>query len=179
MNDPSLASQTTQISVQVPVGFNQPFLDTADYSGGDKSTIMLSYGYIPLLVAYSGVKAQLEQDVTANVESSPCNYVSKALYAYIKNKARRNLQYAPGDIIRTLIAVIDAFCDLEVIKRVYRVANTYRFLNRTLAETVVQATGFSFTKVQNNLSEILFRVNRLGKMLQSIHIPKGQTLFER
>lgn len=165
--------------MQIPVGINQPFLDSYEYKGGDKSSILLSYGYIPLLVAYSGIRTLDTSVVTTNVEASPCNYVSKALYAYIKNKARRNLQYAPGDIIRTLIAVVDAFCDLEVIKRVYRIANTYRFLNRTLAKTLIEASGFSFTNTEVNLSEILFRVNRLGKMLQTIHIPKGQTIYER
>lgn len=165
--------------MQIPIGINQPFVESKDYAGGDKTSILLAYGYIPLLVVYSGIVTDDPRTATTNVEAAPCNYVSKALYAYIKNKARRNLQYAPGDIIRTLIAVVDAFCDLEVVKRVYRIANTYRFLNRTLANRLIEATGFSFENTENNLSEILFRVNRLGKMLQTIHIPKGQTIYER
>lgn len=176
-----MATQTTQISTQIPIGINQDYVKLNTTTYGDGNAIVLSYGYMPVIAIYNDSVRDPNDasDEINHVSALPVNYVSKALYAYVKNAVRRNLNYAPADLIRTLYAVIDAYCDLECVKRVYRLANTYKFLNRTLADVMIKACGFNPNNVMENLSEVLFRVNRVGKMLQTIHIPKGQTIYDR
>lgn len=164
----------------IPIGLNQEVFDGSNNdSYGDGSAVFIAYSYYPVVAIYSSVPTGDPAEAKSSVIGSPINYINKALYAWIKNQCRRNLYYTPADVIRTIIAVIDAFVDLESIKRVYRLANTYQFINRTLASTIIEGLGFNPTDVFNNLSEILFRVNRVGKLLSTIHIPKGQTIYDR
>lgn len=78
-----------------------------------------------------------------------------------------------------MLAVMDVYCDLESVKRIYRIANTYTYINRTLASAIISGLGIYPSSVYNNLSAILYRVNRIGKLISTIKIPVGQTIFER
>lgn len=78
-----------------------------------------------------------------------------------------------------MLAVMDVYCDLESVKRIYRIANTYTYINRTLASAIISGLGIYPSSVYSNLSAILYRVNRIGKLISTIKIPVGQTIFER
>jgi hypothetical protein len=179
LKDALLADQNTQISTQIPVGYNQEVFSLQTRKISDKTACFATYYYAPLMCAYYGTYTDDPNIAASYVRSAPMNYVNKALYAWIKNKCRRNLNYTPADIIRTMLAVMDVYCDLESVKRIYRIANTYTYINRTLASAIISGLGIYPSSVYNNLSAILYRVNRIGKLLSTIKIPVGQTIFER
>lgn len=78
-----------------------------------------------------------------------------------------------------MLAVMDVYCDLESVKRIYRLANTYAYINRTLSLAIIRSLGIDPDTVYPNLAQILYRVNRIGKLISTIKIPAGQTVFER
>lgn len=81
LKDALLADQNTQISTQIPVGYNQKVFSLQTRKLSDKTACFTTYYYSPLMCAYYGTYTDDPNEAASYVRSAPMNYVNKALYA--------------------------------------------------------------------------------------------------
>lgn len=115
----------------------------------------------------------------ADSAAAPINVISKALFAYIRSKISGSRTYDAQDVMVYLIAMDSAFTWWTTLTRVYGVCRNYSTMNRYTPQTVVEALGFDFDSINNNLADFRQIINTFAYQLSALCVPAAMSYTTR
>lgn len=108
-------------------------------------------------------------------KDSAVNVTSKALYAYIRSKISGSRPYDDVDVMMYDIAMDSAFIWWSEAIRVYGLVRQYSVMNRYYPQTVVEACGYDFQNILDNLPQFRQAINTFAYQLSALCVPAAMT----
>lgn len=114
-----------------------------------------------------------------NAASDAVNQAANSLYSYVVHANSRNQSYDSVDLMMLIYAGAQAFSFFAHGVRAYGVARMFDQRNKYLPEALLNAMGFNYFDVRDNLSKMWYDLNELVARLSQIWIPNDLPIVER
>lgn len=111
--------------------------------------------------------------------SDAVNQAANSLYSYVVHANSRNQSYDSVDLMMLIYAGAQAFSFFAHGVRAYGVARMFDQRNKYLPEALLNAMGFNYFDLRDNLSKMWFDLNELVARLSQIWIPNDLPIVER
>lgn len=115
----------------------------------------------------------------ATNDQSALNLAAKALFGTLRYAINGARNYESTDLMNYLITVGGMYSMVHYLKRLLLMANSFSPVNRYTREKFVEALGYDYNKLMNNMANNIFKLNNLIKRLSLLPIPSGFSLFTR
>lgn len=114
-----------------------------------------------------------------NAASDAVNQAANSLYSYVVHANSRNQSYDSVDLMMLIYAGAQAFSFFAHGVRAYGVARMFDQRNKYLPEALLNAMGFNYFDLRDNLSKMWYDLNELVARLSQIWIPNDLPIVER
>lgn len=111
--------------------------------------------------------------------SDAVNQAANSLYSYVVHANSRNQSYDSADLMMLIYAGAQAFSFFAHGVRAYGVVRMFDQRNKYLPEALLEAMGFNYYDLRDNISKMWFDLNELVARLGQIWIPNDLPVVER
>lgn len=169
---PELARDASKIPFTTPLG-KYPIVDTSVTSskfkvGGEAFSVpgIMAINWIPTI----------GQSDSAN---SPVNLVAREAYSFVRHANSGHSNYDAPDMMMYILAMDSLYSFYAAMVRVYGVMMLYNGMNRYMPKRLVEAMGFDFDDISQNMAQFRWLINQVAYKLTALYVPSGMTYFER
>lgn len=177
MNDPSwytrypeLASDASKFPFSLPLGkplpidVNSTYMDTSMY--------------------YASVPGVMEINWTPTIgisdsKNSAVNIAAREIYSFVRHANSGHSNYDAPDLMMYLLAMDSAYSMYAAAVRAYGTMMLYNGMNRYAPKSLVEAQGFSFDDLSQNLAQFRWVINQMAYKLSALYVPSGMTYYDR
>lgn len=107
------------------------------------------------------------------------NSSKESIYSYVVHANSRNTSYNSTDLMLVILAGSQIFASLANAIRAYGIMKTFDQRNKYLPMALVQACGFKYADLQNNLANMWFDINEMIARASQIWIPNTLPVLDR
>lgn len=111
--------------------------------------------------------------------SKAVNMAAKNIYSFVRHANSGAANYDAPDLMMAILAADQVFSMLAHAIRVYGTAMVYNQKDRYTPEALINAMGFDFTDVMNNLANYRYRINQLIAQASVIWVPSNMPVVAR
>lgn len=159
--------------------FNDPTGVTIDfnrYNTGNATGIEASFkNAVPGIFSIEYIPGPgTSEDGTAAV-----NVAARAIYSWIRSANSGARNYDPNDLMMYLLTMDEAYSFLSSLIRVYGTMKTTSMLNRYFAKGAVNAMGFDYDDLVNELPQLEWYINYCILQLSRFAIPAQMSYIAR
>lgn len=104
---------------------------------------------------------------------------ANSMYSFVVHANSRNYKYGPADLMNLVLAGASFFSMLALGIRTYGIMRTYDQRNKFLPDDWIAMSGFQYSDLKLNLSQMWFDLNQLVAMSQQIWIPNTMPVITR
>lgn len=112
-------------------------------------------------------------------QNSPVNVVSREVYSFVRHANSGHSNYDAPDLMMYILAMDSLYSFYASMVRTYGVMMLYNGMNRYMPRRLVQAMGFDFDDISQNLAQFRWLINQVAYKLTALYVPAGMTYFER
>lgn len=173
MRYPELAKDASKIPFTTPLG-KYPFVDTNGIMNNKFKTGDEAFA-IPGIMAINWIPTIGQSDD----QNSPVNIVSREVYSFVRHANSGHSNYDAPDLMMYILAMDSLYSFYAAMVRAYGVMMLYNGMNRYMPKRLVEAMGFDFDNLSQNLAQFRWLINQVAYKLTSMYVPAGMSYFER
>lgn len=115
----------------------------------------------------------------ASSVNSGVNLAALQQYSYIRYANSGSRNYGVADVMKYEIALASAFMMYSHFVRTYGIMRKFELENRLMPTALVEALGFSYTSLRDNLAQFRAAINTFAYQLGSFCVPGDISLIAR
>lgn len=172
MRYPELASDASKMPFTTPLG---------KYPAVEANVTNSKVKFTPNTFSVPGVMAvewfpTIGQSDSSN---SPVNLVSREVYSFVRHANSGHSNYDAPDMMMYILAMDSLYSFYSTMTRAYGVMMLYSGMNRYMPKTLVEALGFDFDDISQNMAQFRWLINQVAYKLTAMYVPAGMSYFER
>lgn len=114
-----------------------------------------------------------------NGDISAVNVAARDIYSFVRYANSGHSNYDPADIMMYMLAIDEIYMEIADAQRIYGVVNLINPQNRFVPKYLVQALGWDYDAVMQNLAQFRFFINSAAARVAALNMPMGFPYFDR
>lgn len=172
MRYPELARDASKMPFTIPLG---KYPDISQNAGTSNVTFNNEAFAVPGIMSIEWFPTIGQSDDS----NSPVNMVSREVYSFVRHANSGHSNYDAPDMMMYILAMDSLYSFYSAMTRVYGVMMLYSGMNRYMPKSLVQAMGFDFDNISQNLAQFRWLINQVAYKLTAMYVPSGMSYFER
>lgn len=111
--------------------------------------------------------------------TSTINTAVRSIYSWVRHQNSGHSNYEAPDLGIYILAMAEVYARFAEICRVYRVAMTYKWVNRYIPDTILEAMNVDAADVRGNLAQFRAGLNIIAAKISSLAVPNVFPIFRR
>lgn len=111
--------------------------------------------------------------------NSPVNIISREVYSFVRHANSGHSNYDAPDMFMYILAMDSMYSFYSAMVRAYGLMMMYNGLNRYMPKALVEALGFDFDNLSENMAQFRWTINQFAYKLSALYVPTGMSYFER
>jgi hypothetical protein len=174
----ALIENATKINTNNPLGVKVNLFNNTDYKALVDDGVVATNHSRWDIVPGVGVFEFVAGPGPSRDPNSAVNIAANSLYAYIRHANSGAANYDSTSLMMLMLAMDNAYMWYFLLIRLYGTLSLYSAENRYYPRCLVAAQGFDFESCKAQMNNLQFQINRFGKILNSLYIPRFK-IFDR
>lgn len=115
----------------------------------------------------------------SNGPTSTINTAIRSIYSWVRHQNSGHSNYEAPDLGMYILAMSEVYARYAEVCRIYRVAMTYKWVNRYIPDTVLAALGADAADIRANLAQFRAGLNVIAAKISSLAVPNIFPVFKR
>ena len=112
-------------------------------------------------------------------KNSAANIASRELYSFVRHANSGHNNYDAPDLMMYVLAMDSAYSMYAAAVRAYGTIMLYNGMNRYVPKYLIEAQGFDFDDISQNLAQFRWYINQMAYKLSALYVPAGMTYYDR
>lgn len=110
---------------------------------------------------------------------APINLAARSIYTYVRHVNSGATNYQSTDLMLYFLAMDSVYAWWSALRRVYGTMMTYSYTNRYYPRVLVQAMGFNYDDLKDNMAQLRAHINQLAVRMASFAVPASMSYMAR
>lgn len=134
---------------------------------------------MPGILTISVVPGPGVSDGKLGGEIAAVNVAARDIYSFVRYANSGHSNYDPADIMMYMLAIDEIYMEIADAQRIYGIINLINPQNRFVPKYLVQALGWNYDNLIENLAQFRFAINSAAARIAALNMPMGFPYFDR